>query len=113
MSTFGDTLAAIDAHNHEVANYETWGHLAPKKNKTYRGRVVYAIGCFGSDRLNPTTLVSEWNGLDSSPWFYEALHDWLGEQENAEGCVYELIGSFRNYVFAGTRRLLIDGNKTI
>lgn len=45
----------------------TWGHLAPKKNKAYRGHIVFAIGCFGSDHLNPTALACEFSDLDSSP----------------------------------------------
>lgn len=102
------------------------GHLAPEKNKTYKGRVVYAVGCFGSDRLNPQVIVSEFGGLDSSPWFYSALHDFVDELSwkpgkrypkekghGEEGCVYEWKGTFRNYVFKGEVRLVLDANKPI
>lgn len=98
MSTFGDTLASIDAHNCREQLKETWGHLAPVKNRTYKGRVVYAVGCFGDDELNPTPLVADFRGLDSSPWFYEALCEFIGELEgNESGCVYEWTGTLRNY----------------
>lgn len=106
MSTFGDTLAGITAHNHEIVSQATWGHLAPKKNTTYRGHVVFAVGCFGSDLLNPTTLECELSGLDSSPWFYDALHKFLGTLEFEEGGVYRWEGTFRNYKFKGAARRL-------
>lgn len=47
-------------------------HLAPKKDKRYKGRIIYAIGCFGDDPLNPTVLSCKLRGLDSSPWFFDA-----------------------------------------
>jgi hypothetical protein len=43
---------AIDAQKERVMQ-ATWGHLAPKKNQTYHGRIVYAVGCFSGDRVNP------------------------------------------------------------
>ena len=57
-----EAFAPAEARHHENVRRETWGHLAPVRNRTYRGRVVYAVGCYGDDPLNPTILVSEW------PW---------------------------------------------
>lgn len=127
MSTLGHTLAGIDYHNHREQLKDTWGHLAPKKNKTYRGRVVYAIGCFGDDKLNPTVIDYDFGDLASSPWFYEALHEFLGDGDapngydghsymigglrNDEGCVYEWTGTMRNYNFTGQRRLVFSAAK--
>lgn len=89
---------------------DTWGHLAPKKNKTYPGRIVYAVGCFGDDPLNPTAIVCEFDGLDSSPWFFEAMTDFIGAQEGEPGFVYEFTGTFRNYEFKGHIKPLLDAN---
>ncbi len=118
----------IEADNRRIVMEDTWGHLAPTKNIKYRGRVVYAIGVFDSGELNPTVIVSDWDkGLQSSPWFYQALHDFLGrvawqddspskqrrpaaQRFNTEGCVYEWTGTFKNYVFEGQVRLLFDAN---
>lgn len=125
MSTFGDTLAIIDYGNHREQLKNTFGHLAPKKNKLYRGRIVYAVGCFGNDGLNPTVIVSEFGDLQSSPWFYEAIQELLnkgknpsggydghsymiGGLRNDEGCVYEWTGTMRNYEFTGQRRILLN-----
>lgn len=119
-----DAFAPAEAIYREFVMQDTWGHLAPKKNKTYKGRFVYAIGCFGNDSLNPQVIVSDFGDLQSSPWFYEALGDfvdsisWKPEEEfpkrkghGEEGCVYEWVGTFRNYKFSGNVRLILDANK--
>ncbi len=110
--TMREAFAPVEAHYKNLVMEVTWGHLAPKKNVTYRGRVTYAVGCYGNDPLNPTTLVHDWpKGPNSSPWFYEALHDTLREFKNEEGCVYEVQMTFRNYQFWCQRRLVLDANK--
>jgi hypothetical protein len=81
-------------------------HLAPKKNRTYRGKVIWALGCFGSDNLNPMPLVCEFDGLCSSPWFYDALIDFLHEHSTEEGTLWRFDGIFRNYKMKGTIRQL-------
>lgn len=90
---------------------ETWGHLAPKKNHIYRGHVIFAVGCFGSDELNPTTLdydlkTRSGEDLQSSPWFYGYLVEFLSELDREAGGVYRWEGTFRNYEFVGTVRRL-------
>lgn len=111
MSTFGDTLAEIDAHNYREQIKETWGHLAPVKGRKYTGRISYAVGCFGNDEYNPMALTCELRGLDSSPWFYDAIQQWmqgLPEEQRKPGCVYEWRGHFLDYEFTGQHRLLVD-----
>lgn len=94
----------------------TWGHLAPKKNRTYRGHIEFAFGSFGNDSLNACILSAELktrNGeeLSSSPWFYEALQEFCDKwatgynegYENA-GKVFRFEGTFRNYEFVGQTR---------
>lgn len=107
----------------------TWGHLAPKRGVLYRGRIVYVCGVFNSGYLNPTIIFCDlrsrkYGELSSSPWFYEAVHDfvagisWKPEREHPprkghgeEGCVYEWTGYFKNYEFVGTVRMVFDANK--
>ncbi len=126
--SMADAFAPIEAMYKAEVMADTWGHLAPKKNVLYRGRIVYAIGVFGSDRLNPATLYCElssrkYGSLSSSPWFYDALQEFLAELSwkpgeeypkrkghGEEGCVYEWVGTFRNYQWQGTVRLLFDTN---
>ena len=110
-----DIEPIIEEHNRQLVLVETFGHLAPINNHTYTGRIVYTCGCFDSGDLNPTPIFCKLKGLDSSPWFYEAIHAWLQalpETFKKIGCVYEWKGLFRNYEFLGNIRLLIDTNKS-
>lgn len=113
--TMAEVFAPVEAHYRQQVLKETWGHLAPKRNKKYRGFIVFAIGCYGSDYLNPTVLSCELEGLSDSPWFFDALMEWLsshqhcssiGEDEDKDckfkiGHVYRFNGYFRNYEFVG------------
>lgn len=121
-----EVFAPIEARYHAQVIQATWGHLAPVKNRIYRGHVVFAVGCFGDDGLNPTAIESEFTNskgeeLESSPWFYDALTDLLGSFVGIEyplpgfpsddkpakaGGVYRWEGTFRNYEFKGTLRRL-------
>ena len=107
-SGFADAFLPAEARDRERVMQETWGHLAPQKNKTYAGRIVYAVGAFGDDPLNPTMLVCEFKGLDDSPWFFDAVAEFIGSrsQENETGNVYEFRGTFRNYKFFGVTVVL-------
>jgi hypothetical protein len=113
--------ASIDQINYAMICKETWGHLAPKKNVSYKGFIRFAVGVFGDDDLNPVPIACELRStkeeLDSSPWFYDALTDLLSEWASAGrygndplpvpiegGNVYEWRGTFRNYEFRGTIR---------
>lgn len=103
--TIADAFAPWEAHYHALVMADTWGHLAPKKNKTYRGCIVFAVGIFGSDNLNPTALHCEFRSgkdeLDSSPWFFDAMADFLSDLGCDAGGVYRFDGTFRNYTFRG------------
>lgn len=118
----GSIAPQIDHDNYVSVCKETWGHLAPKRNVTYSGVIRFAVGVFGDDDLNPTPIECELkNGddeLHSSPWFYDALADLLGDWAAAgrygnepaiatpveAGGVYEWRGTFRNYKFRGQLR---------
>ena len=106
--TIHDAFAPSEALYRAQILAETWGHLAPKKGRSYRGHIVFAVGCFGDDPLNPTALDCEFRGLVSSPWFFEAISQFMGAQRHAVGGVFRFDGVFRDYEFLGTiRRLLV------
>lgn len=102
--TMDDAWAPIVAHQREQVLRATWGHLAPQKGASYRGSVVFAFGCFGSDHLNPTVLFCDFDGLDSSPWFYDALITFLGTKGGKAGAAFVWSGEFKNYKFRGRFR---------
>jgi hypothetical protein len=101
-----DAFAPHEAHYHEQVKQDTWGHLAPKRNKKYTGHVIFAVGCFGCDDLNPTAIECELGDLDGSPWFYDAIIEFMQSFETEAGGVYRWDGTFRNYKFTGTMRRL-------
>lgn len=118
MNYMEAAFAPAEAKYKQEVLADTWGHLAPLRNKTYRGHVVFAVGCFGSDDLNPTIIECELESrdgvsLDSSPWFYDSVTDFVGEfvgiddsGEAKTGGVYRWEGTFRNYKWTGKLRRL-------
>ncbi len=109
-----DAFAPAEAKYQEQVMRATWGHLAPEQGKAYKGFVIFAIGYY--DDLNPLPLDVQFKGLDDSPWFYEALTDFIGKpQWNVtrkrfkSGSVYRFDGTFANYTFKGRfRRLKLE-----
>lgn len=112
-----DALAPAQEAYKEAVMRDTWGHLAPEKGKTYPGRLVFSFGVYESGDLNPTILVCDFgdssDDLDGGPWFYRAVHDFLARYTpGKQGCIYEWVGTCRNYQFKGKRpRLILDANK--
>ncbi len=103
-----DVFASAEVVYKERQMQATWGHLAPVRNKKYRGRIVYAVGCYCG---TPVILHCEFKDLPDSPWLYEHVQNFMFAQEGEEGCVYEFVGFFRNYEFEGTVRVIQDTNK--
>lgn len=91
--------ASINAINKDRVYTNTWGHLAPFKNKTYRGTITCAKSCYESGTCH--VLDINLKGLDDSPWLYDAVNDLLWKLDNklTEGCVYVITTTFRNYRF--------------
>lgn len=80
---------------------ETWGHLAPKKGRSYKGYMIWAYGGWGDIVL----LDAGFRNLSNSPWLFEAMQEYIGENINAEG-VYKWEGCFEQlddkcYCFGG------------
>jgi len=57
------------------------------EDKVYDGAVVMAVGCYGSDHLNPTLMDSQMgvtedpHALDSEHWFFEQFKAYLCEAD--------------------------------
>lgn len=120
-ATFDEAFAPIE-HLYKMQVMEaTWGHLAPKKGITYRGHIVWALDLYDSGYLNPKILACELPGMCDSPWFYNAMIDFLqsiheemfksydrtspnyqGKREQATaGTVWRWDGTFCNYKWKG------------
>jgi hypothetical protein len=100
--TIADAFAPAIARYKAQVIESTWGHLAPKKNKSYSGWIVFSIAADGLYCL----IDYDFKKLDGSPWFYDALQDFIGDNAKERGKVYRFDGTFCNYVFEGTIRQL-------
>lgn len=69
---------------------DTWGHLKPKTATTYEGWILYCVGGYG----DVVSIASDFAGLASSPWLYEDLHDFLGDNGEERGFIYIWEGTY-------------------
>lgn len=97
-----DCFAEAESVYHRAVQASAWGHLAPEKNKTYRGTLMVASGDYGD-----TIVVQDRVGVPNSPWWFEAIHEFIEGVDIEPGGVVELSVTFRNYRFwlTGTRVL--------
>lgn len=98
MSTIVDAYAE---RKKQQVMQETWGHLAPKKGKTYKGYMIWAYGGWGEIVL----LAAAFKNLNDSPWLFEAMQEYIGEHLDGEG-IYKWEGHFSKlkkecYCFGG------------
>ena len=99
--SYAEAFAPIEAVYKERVMRETWGHLAPKRGTIYKGWILFGTNAFGS--MNPQLLDAEFkagkNVLDSSPWSYEDIENYLYKRDNKfkPGCVYKFEGTYRIY----------------
>lgn len=75
---------------HVEALNDTWGHLKPAKGQAYSGYILYTVGCYG----DIVCIESRFEELNDSPWFYEDLHDFMGDRGEINGIVYLFTGTY-------------------
>ncbi len=80
---------------------DTWGHLAPKQGRSYKGYMIWAYGGWGDIIL----LEAAFKNLDDSPWLFDAMQEYIGENLSSEG-IYKWEGCFEKvdegcYCFGG------------
>lgn len=90
----------------------TWGHLAPKQGRVYRGHIIFCVGCFGDLVVVDFEFRSaRGKELDSSPWLYDDLHGFIGDCCSDKTCddgnLYRFDGTYsqsrddEQYLFSG------------
>ena len=107
MTYMSKAFAPIMAEYKEATMQDTWGHFAPRKGKSYPGFVVFAIAVDGTYCL----INYDFDGLDGSPWLYEALMSFIGDNAKEQGVVYQFEGKFRNYAFSGRITQIIPAGR--
>lgn len=68
---------------------ETWGHLAPKSNRSYRGYIVFAVTAWGVS----LPINAEFKELPDSPWAHSDMLDFIGNHTDDTG-VYRFEGTY-------------------
>lgn len=93
----------------EVIFNNTWGHLAPKKNISYKGEVIFLItGSHSEYGCQPILIKYKFNNL-YGPYIHSKLFedclDWTDEYNTRfiegleEDVIYKMKLTFRNYRF--------------
>lgn len=111
-----DVHASIDAHNRDIVEAETWGHLGPIPGKLYRGSVTFACGSYAGSTafLSIEFVADDGTQLDDNPWSFEDITryivDWQCEEANGyrnrqkianpvktDGKVFTFTGSYTRF----------------
>lgn len=88
--TMADVFAPIEAAHRARVMRMTWGHLAPKGGKVYRGSMLFAHGEYG----DIVPLRAHFIDLPDSPWFFSDMMEWIAKQETTGGKIYSFHGTY-------------------
>lgn len=81
---------------------DTWGHFAPVKNTSYKGKVRFVLTDHGHYGRQPIILQYDFPNLQG-PYIHDVLFndvcEWKTEKLLETGVVYETLITFRNYRF--------------
>jgi len=90
----------------------TWGHLAPKPRKKYKGFVLFTYTAW----KNCVPIEALFDGLDCPPWFFDDLMEFVSEQctDDRNGQVWRFDGTYTKNdndtcAFVGTIRRVATG----
>lgn len=117
-----DVFASIDAHNRDIVESQTWGHLAPEPGKVYQGTIVFACAAYAGDiaYLSIDFKLKDGTPLLDNPWSFEDLTDYVCEwvcdcangwrdrkpfpKRETDGKVFRFTGTYTRYK-NNTRRI--------
>src|SRR5687768_11205030 len=92
-----DAFLPVEHANYVAVQEATWGHLAPEKGRTYTGSMLFTQSEYG----DIVVIRANFEGLDDSPWLFEALNNFAADHAIDPGAIYLFRGTFRNYRFRG------------
>jgi len=76
--SYRELFSEHEARERSAVMHDTWGHLAPTARVRHKGFIVFAKTCYRQE----VVIESEFSGLNDSPWYYDALHDYISEKLN-------------------------------
>jgi len=94
-------MVPINAHYKQQVLVNTWGHLAPEKNVSYKGEILFSVSGYGN--AGKALIDSKFDNLNDSPWLYDAIYEYLDKWKGLQdGCIYKINCTLRNYRFYGS-----------
>jgi hypothetical protein len=105
---YADIVAHANASYRDAVMQDTWGHLAPQKNISYKGVLLIARSAFGGGGMILLDQYFE-KDLESSPWLYQTIQEFIGRlrEDIEEGVVYTIAITLRNYRIYHKKPILI------
>lgn len=97
-------LPISNRHNdrgHAMMFNDTWGHLSPVKNTSYKGVVRFCLTNHSHYGCQPIIISYDFGDLEG-PYIHDKLFDDVCDWNNEDleyGCIYEINMTFRNYRF--------------
>lgn len=79
----------------------TWGHMAPKKNISYKGLIRFCLTNHSHYGCQPIIILYDFPNLQG-PYIHDFLFDKICDMDTEsfiEGHIYEMQLTFRNYRF--------------
>jgi len=95
-TTIAEAFIPVEEAYKDAVMENTWGHLAPRRNAQHKGSMLFARSEYG----DLVILNSAFDGLDDSPWLFQAMMDFVSDNTPEPG-IYKFTGRFRNYKFVG------------
>lgn len=98
------TISGKGAHTYATGGEmfaNTWGHLAPKKNTTYKGHIVVMEAQHGEYGWG-TLILSYDLGNINGPYTHDDIIHRVSDNivlKDADTNIYKIAVSFRNYVY--------------
>lgn len=113
--SFPEVLQNWESEMKNRAKKESWGHLAPEKDKEYKCSFIFGVSHYFS--YESFIINSLFKGLDDSPWLFRAMETFIFEQDEMDrlkpGFIYQFTGIFKNYVFSGEFKIYSDCNQVL
>jgi hypothetical protein len=95
-----DALLEPEVRYQDQVLSQTWGHLYPKDNNKHDGFILFCHACNG----DITPIDYDFKDIDSSPWFYQDLNNFLydkvvknGKTLLEQGHVYKFVGTYTKF----------------
>lgn len=105
MQNIAEIMADYTEHHRQLVLADTFGHLAAKKGKEYGVKILFATSPYS--QYSTSLIDTKYSdGLEDSPWIYDAIVERINGMKLKKYGVYLLDGTVKNYRIKGRAKLL-------